>query len=151
MGSQPWKRQQRDMIEGYLDFLIAEHGCRMRGRGIAGGVEVFYWNKVAGVWVITQTREEFRLSICPLPEGKFPPAVDDHTRRDITWVDPFAVIRSATGRRPHFSHDQWCGNGPQVVAAYADALRDHCLPLLQSSKAWAELFQRLPQRDGSRK
>lgn len=125
-----------------FNFLVADFACRKRGRFIAGGMEIFYWNMTTGVRASAQHREEFVVHLCPLPEGGFPPRADEHhaSRRRIEWFDAFDAVKLVTGRRPRFDTQQLYGNDLVVIAAYSSALRDPCRPLLLGDEGlWARL------------
>jgi hypothetical protein len=137
-----WERELRDRVEAALDFLVTDHNCRKRGRFIAGGMEIFYWNATTGVRASIETREEFVVHLCPLPEGRFPPPANEHyaSRRRIEWFDAFDVVALVTGRRPRFTAEQLYGNDPAVVTAYSSALSGPCRPLLVGDEGlWARL------------
>jgi hypothetical protein len=138
----PWRRELRDRVEAAFDFLVTDHKCRKRGRFVAGGLEIFYWNQTTGVRASVQTRAEFIVHLCPLPEGGFPPRADEHyaSRRRIEWFDAFDVVKLATGRRPQFSAQQLYGNDPAVIGAYSSTLKGPCQPLLAGNEGqWARL------------
>lgn len=142
VGVHPWERELRHRVEAVFDFLVTDHRCRRRGRFIAGGMEIFFWNSTTGVRASVQTREEFAVHLCALPEGSFPPRSDEHyaSRRRIEWFDAFDVVKLVTGRRPQFNPQQLYGNDPLVIIAYADALKGPCRPLLQGEASmWARL------------
>jgi hypothetical protein len=138
----PWKRELRDRVEAAFDFLVKDHNCRKRGRFVAGGMEIFYWNATTGIRASVQSREEFVVELCPLPEGSFPPRADERyaSRRRIEWFDAFDVVKLVTGRRPRFTAQQLYGNDPAVIAAYSSALKGPCWPLLVGDEGlWARL------------
>lgn len=105
-------------------------------------MEIFYWNATTGVRASVQTREEFVVHLCPLPDGGFPPPADEHyaSRGRIEWFDAFDMVTLAIGRRPRFTARQLYGNDPAVVMAYSSALRGACQPLLVGDESlWARL------------
>jgi hypothetical protein len=144
-----WQRELRGRIEAAFDFLVTDHRCRKRGRFIAGGMEIFYWNATTGVRASVQTREEFVVHLCPLPEGGFPPSADEPytSQRRNEWFDAFEVLELVTGRRPQFNVQQLYGNDPVVIAAYSSALQGPCQPLLLGDEGlWARLRRRRTAR-----
>jgi hypothetical protein len=135
-------RALRDRVEAEFAFLVADHGCRTRGRFVPGGMELFYWNTAAGVRVSTQAREEFAAHLCPWPEADFPPRIHGHDGRlrRIEWFDALDAVKLVTGRRPKFTTEELFGNDPAVIAAYASALRGPCQPLLHGDQSlWPRL------------
>ncbi|MEE6259110.1 hypothetical protein [Plantactinospora sonchi] len=150
MTAYPWQRELRTRCEAEFDFLVVEHGCRRRGRFCRGGFEIFYWNRTTGVRVTVEFREEFVVHLCPLPEGRFPPRVDEHGgRRRIEWYDAFDAVKLVTKRRPRFDQRQLFENHPAVIAAYADALRGPCQSLLRGEEEmWARLRRQIRARIG---
>ena len=142
----PWEQERRARIEAALDFLVTDFGCRKRGRFIrSGGVEVFYWNAAAGVRAHVESREEFTVQLCPMPDVPFPPRVDDYlANRKIEWFDAWDVERLVTGRRlwKRFGVEQRYGTDEAVIAAYAEALRGSCHPLLGGDPALWERLRR---------
>jgi hypothetical protein len=142
MAVHPWRRELRDRVEAAFDFLVSDHNCRKRGRFIVGGMEIFYWNGTTGVRASVQSREEFVVHLCPLPEGGFPPRADEPyaSQRRVEWFDAFDVVKLVTGRRPQFTVQQLYGNDPAVIAAYSSALEGPCRPLLVGDEGlWARL------------
>jgi hypothetical protein len=141
MPAHPWERELRALCESQFDFLISDHGCKRRGRFISGGLEVFYWNAVTGVRVLVQYRDPFTVDVCPMPERRFPPRPEEYgARQRIEWFDSFDVVKLVTGRRPRFSTRQLYGSDPEVIAAYADAIRGPCEPLLSGDPVlWSRL------------
>jgi hypothetical protein len=155
MAVHPWKRELRDRVEAGFDFLVSDHDCRKRGRFIAGGMEIFYWNATTGIRTSVQAREEFVVHLCPLPDGGFPPRADEPyaSRRRIEWFDAFDVVELVTGQRPQFTTEQLYGNDPAVIAGYTSALKGPCQPLLVGDdRLWAGLrrqrMARIAHRSG---
>jgi hypothetical protein len=75
----------------------------------------------------------------------FPPRVDDYVaNRKIEWFDAWDVERLVTGRRlwTRFSSEQLYGPDLAVIAAYAEALRGPCRPLLSGDAAMWERLRR---------
>ena len=142
----PWERERRGRIEAAFDFLVSGYRCRKRGRFIrSGGVEVFYWNVTTGVKAYVESREEFTVHLCPLPEAPFPPRVDDYLAdQRIEWFDAWDVERLVTGRRlwRRFSAQQLFGTDSTVIGAYAEALSGACDPLLRGDPALWERLRR---------
>jgi hypothetical protein len=144
MAVHPWERERRARIEAAFDFLVTDSGCRKRGRFIrSGGTEVFYWNATTGVRAYVESREEFTVQLCPMPHAPFPPRVDDYrANQKIEWFDAWDVERLVTGHQlwKRFSAEQRYGTDPAVVAAYAEALRGPCRPLLGGDpELWGRL------------
>jgi hypothetical protein len=138
----PWRRDLRDRVESAFDFLVAQHNCCKRGRFIPGGMEVFYWNATTGVRASVQTREEFAVHLCPLPEAGFPPRTDEPyvSLRRVEWFDAFDAVKLIGGQRPQFSTQQLYGNDPTVIAAYSSALKGPCRQLLNGDEGlWSRL------------
>ena len=134
-------RELRSLCERQFDSLVSEHGCRRRGRFIAGGFEVFYWNAITGVRVLVQSRDPFTVDLCPMPAAKFPPRPGEYgARRRIEWYDAFDVVTLVSGRRPQFTPRELYGHDPVVIAAYADAVHGPCQSLLHGDPTlWARL------------
>jgi hypothetical protein len=90
---------------------------------------------------LVQYRDPFTVDVCPLPEGRFPPRIDEYgARQRIEWYDVFDALKLLIGRRPRFDVRQLYGNDPVVIAAYADALRGPCQSLLHGDAvAWNRL------------
>ena len=45
---------------------------------------------------MVQYRDPFTVDVCPLPEGRFPPRVDEYgAHQRIEWYDVFAALRFA--------------------------------------------------------
>ncbi len=88
-----------------------------------------------------ESREEFTVQLCPLPEGAFPSRVHDYSAyRRIEWFEAFDASFLVTRRRRRFSYEQLYSTDPQVVEAYTDALRGPCRPLLNGDPAlWDRL------------
>lgn len=146
MAVHPWERERRARIEAALDFLLSEFGCRKLRRFIrSGGVEVFYWNVTTGVRAYVESREEFTVQLCPMPDLPFPPRFDNYGGQPEDRVVRRLGRREVGDRSQvwtQFSSEQRYGPDQAVIAAYAVALEGPCRPLLAGDAALWERLRR---------
>ncbi len=73
-----------------------------------------------------ESREEFTVQLCPLPEGAFPSRVHDYSAyRRIEWFEAFDASFLVTRRRRRFSYEQLYSTDPPVAETIPTRCEDH--------------------------
>jgi hypothetical protein len=138
-------RESRTHCEQEFDYLCTEFGCRRHSRYRLRGYEIYFWNRTTGVQIIYILRDPLFVRLCQLPQGKFPPAKNEHGGYlRIPWFNLLDIMY-LKGTQPKPTPDEVLYGVPSlgIIHEHAQWLREYASDLLSGDFSLVPALRKL--------